>query len=102
MSRKVCVQFAVRNMMIMKNTLNQLGFGFDEVSEDQLEIRRSYNNIIINGEGISYDSANENEINGIKQAYTVNFYKDQAVREGMSLVEEKASNGEIVLRLRHG
>ena len=102
MSRKVCVQFEVRDMLIMKDTLNQLGFDFTEPSENLLDIDRSYNHIRIQDGSISYDSDDQTDVNKIKQTYMVNYYRDQAIREGMQVQEETNENGEIVLNILNG
>ena len=99
MSAKLCVQFEVRDMLIMRDTLKQLGHNFTEVSQERLEIQRSYNPIVIQDGSISFDSANQSEVNQIKQTYMVNYYKDQAIREGMQVKEEVNDNGEIVLNI---
>jgi hypothetical protein len=87
----------------MKNTLTQMGINYNELNAEELEINRSYNAIHMNartGE-ISYDSDDEHRVNEIKQGYTVNLYKDQAIREGMQLREERKTNGEVHLTLLH-
>ena len=101
MSRKICVQFEIRNMLIMRDTLKQMGMNYDEINEDQIEIRRNWNNIIMNSQTgqISYDEVNVNEVNSIKQNYMTNWYKDQAIREGMNLQEERNNLGQVVLHL---
>jgi hypothetical protein len=101
MSRKVEVNFEVRDMLIIKDTLKQMGINFDEISQDQVSIGRSYHNITIDAKtgNISYDEANTGEVNKIKQTYMVNFYKDRAIREGMQIKEEVQTNGEIVLNI---
>lgn len=101
MSRKINCLFEIRNMLIMKDTLRQLGYEFTDINQDCVEIAQSYNNIRIDastGE-ISYDSAQEKKVNTIKQNYMVNFYRDKAIKEGMQLTQEVGQDGEIVLML---
>jgi hypothetical protein len=99
MSAKICVQFEIRNMLIMKDTLRRLGFDFNEVSEDQIEMKRSYHNIVINSKtgSITHDSDNTHDVNKIKQAYSVNYYRAEAIKEGMQLREETNAHGEVIL-----
>lgn len=99
MSAKICVQFEIRNMLIMKDTLRQLGFDFNEISEDQVEMKRSYHNIVINSKSgiITHDSDHTKDVNKIKQAYAVNYYRAEALKEGMQLREETNAHGEVVL-----
>jgi hypothetical protein len=103
MSRKVCVQFEVRDMLIMKDTLAQMGIKFNEIDQERIEIQRSYHPIAINSKTgeISYDEMHGSDVNRIKQEYTVNFYKDKCIREGNQLKEERKANGEIVLHITH-
>lgn len=101
MSRKICVQFEVRDMLIMKDTLKQMGHDFIEKGQDIVQIQRSYHPIEINGKtgDISYDEMNVSEVNKIKQEYMLAFYKDQGIKEGMSLRETRLNNGDIELHL---
>jgi hypothetical protein len=101
MSRKIIVQFEIRDMFILKETLKQMGHDFIEKSQDVVAIQRSYNDIMFNAETgkVSYDEVNVSEVNAIKQQYMVNFYKDQAIKEGMQIREQKLSNGNIELHL---
>ena len=101
MSRKVCVQTEIRDMLILKNTLEQLGHKFTEKNQDIIEIQRSYHPIKFEtrtGE-ISYDEMNTKEVHAIKQAYAVNFYKDQAIKEGNQVQEVKLDNGDIRINI---
>ena len=93
MSRKVEVQFQVNSLSIMKATLKDLGIAFNE-QENSINISRRWNSIEINGDTgkISYDSDNELEVNKIKQAYTANFYVDQAIRQGAQLEKVQVGN----------
>jgi hypothetical protein len=101
MSRKIIVQFEIRDMLILKDTLKEMGHDFIEKSQDVVAIRRAYNDIEFNAEtgNVSYDEVNVSEVNAIKQQYMVNFYKDQAIKEGMQIREQKLSNGNIELHL---
>jgi len=101
MSTKINVNFEVRNAVIMKDTLQQLSIQYEETNPDVLLIRRAYNNTVIdaNKGKITYDSDFTCEIDKIKQKYMVNWYRDQAIREGMNVEEEVKSNGEVVLHV---
>jgi hypothetical protein len=101
MSRKLCVQFEIRNMLIMKDTLKQMGLNYNELNQDAVEVHRGYAPISINAKSgeISYDNVDQSIVDSIKQTYTVNSYKDQAIREGMQLKEEHQANGEVHLTL---
>jgi hypothetical protein len=86
-------------MLIMKDTLKQMGIDYTELNENQIDVKTNYRatNIDALTGQISYDSSDENIVNQIKQGYTVNFYKDQAIREGMQIHEERQANGEVHL-----
>ena len=101
MSRKVCVQTEIRDMLILKDTLKQMGHNFTEVNADVIEMQRAYNNIQFNTKtgDVSYDDAQTNEVNTIKQTYAVNFYRDRAIKEGNQVQEVKRANGEIEIRI---
>jgi hypothetical protein len=103
MSQKICVQSEIRDMLILKDTLNQLGHNFNEISAEVVEIKRSWNPISFNTStgAVSYDNAHLNEVNQIKQTYMVNFYKNQAIQEGMNVTESVNASGEIELHITH-
>ena len=100
MSRKICIQTEIRDKLILKDTLKEMGFDFTE-NRDVIEMNRAYHNLSINTESgkVSYDDANAGEFNKITTQYTVNFYKDKALKEGNQLVQETTSDGKIVLRI---
>jgi hypothetical protein len=101
MSQKICVQFEVREALIMKDTLRELGHDFTENKTDILTIQASYMPITVNcvaGE-ISHDSASQSVVNKIKQQYMVNFYRDKAIKEGMQIQEEVKANGEVIINM---
>jgi len=101
MSRKVVVQTEIRDMLILKDTLKQMGHNHSDVGTDIIEMRRSYHNIQFNTKtgDISFDDAQTNEVNTIKQAYAVNFYKDRAIKEGNQIQEVKRASGEIEIHI---
>jgi len=101
MSGEVCVRFEIRSMAIMKDTLKQMGIEYNDLSQDEISIRRNYHNIIINSHtgNITYDEVDNKKVDNIKQNYMVSFYKDKAIREGMQLKEEVNAKGEVVLTL---
>jgi hypothetical protein len=101
MSRKIVVQTEIRDTLILKDTLKQMGHAFTETNAEIIEMRRSYNSIQFNTKtgSVSFDDAQTNEVNTIKQAYAVNFYRDQAIKEGNQIQEVKRANGEIEIRI---
>ena len=99
MSRRVNVHFEVRDMLIMKETLKQMGINFNEISENVIET--SNPRIEINGDtsNMNYDSMDKKAAQNIKQEYMVEFYRDKAIREGNRLEKKVEANGEILLTL---
>lgn len=101
MSDEVKVLFEIRSMLIMKDTLKEMGIDFNELSDKAVEIPRQYNNIVINSETgeINFDSENKGEVDKICQQYQSAWYKDQLIREGNRFTEEVSANGEIILHV---
>ena len=99
MSRHITVLSEVHDALILKDTLNQMGVKYTEVSDDVISIQRSYHSIMIdtNTDKISCDEANASEVEEIKYQYSINFYKDQAIKEGNSVTEEVTADGETVI-----
>ena len=101
MSQKICVQFEVREALIMKDTIKELGHDFTEQSQDVLTIQASYSPITIdcNAGKISCDSGSQTTVNKIKQQYMINFYRDKAIKEGMQIQQEVKANGEVIIHM---
>ena len=88
-------------MLIMKDTLKNMGIDYEELNQNQVRVARSYQDITIDASKgtINYDSASEHEVNRIKQNYMTNFFRDKAIREGNQLREERLANGDIRLHV---
>jgi len=101
MSEKIIIECEVRSMLIMKDTLEQMGFNYKELDDHRVQISQSYHNITIdsNTGRISCDSANRREVNKITQEYMLNFFKDKAIKEGNKFREERLANGEVELHI---
>jgi len=101
MSRLICAQFEVRNMLIMKDTLTQMNIDYKELNKDCIQIGQYRNSIKINAASgeISYDSDQERDVNSIKQNYMVNVFRDKTIREGNRVQEEVSANGDIILHV---
>lgn len=101
MSDDIKIEFEVRNMTIMRKTLEEMDIHFNSLSDDVVEIPRDYHNIVINGNTgeISFDTMNKNEVDIITQKYQVAWYKDNLIRQGNKVKEEVKQTGEIVLRV---
>ena len=100
MSRGVEVEFEVRSMDIMKDTLTKMKIKFSE-NGNEVTIGKRYNNITINSDTgrIAYDEENQKQVDKICQQYMVNWYKDRAIREGNEVQEEVMANGEVHLHV---
>lgn len=101
MSREIRVDFEVKSMAIMKSTLDQMGITFREGNDHSLSVSRRYRDITVdNVTGqIIYDEEDKKLIEDITQEYTVNFYKDKAIREGNKFREVRKANGEVELHI---
>jgi len=101
MSRDVSVEFEVRSLCIMEDTLKEMEIPYSKSQKNILTIKKPYHNIVINSESgkISYDEENKNEVDILTRNYMVNWYKDQAIREGNEIREEVMANGEIHLHV---
>lgn len=104
MSEKIVIQCEIRSMLIMKDTLKEKGFDYQELSQDRLRIKRPYYNIEINGKTgeISCDSMNKSEVDTIKKEYMVSFFKDKAIKEGNKFKETRKANGEVEIHILRG
>ena len=101
MSREIETLFEIRSMLILKDTLREMGIDYQELKGDILRIDRDYHDIVINGETgeISYDEENQQEINKIKQTYQTNWYKDNLIRQGNKITEEVTATGEVIIHV---
>jgi hypothetical protein len=102
MSRSVSVVFEVRSMAIMEDTLKAMNIDYNKSNKGNVfTIKRDYNNIVINGNTnkIRSDEMDKSTVNEICKNYTVNWYKDRAIREGNEIREEVKANGEVHLHV---
>jgi hypothetical protein len=100
MSQKLCIQFEVREALIMKDTLKEMGYDFTEAKPDVLSLRATYAMTIdCNAGSIRFDSGDTGTVNKIKQQYMINFYRDKAIKEGMQIQEETKANGEVIINM---
>lgn len=107
MSRDIRVQFEVRDMLVMKNTLKQMGYDCRELGSNKIAANKMGSFL---GGGITIDGnageiiaahGNVREVDEIKQAYTTELYRDRAIQEGMQVHEETNAEGEIILWFSH-
>lgn len=98
MSRKIEVQFEVRERLIMEDTLKQMGYTFNEHG-NVIQVNNPHVKIDCNRGSMSYDSAYSRGADEIKQRYMVNFYRDKAIREGNQVREETTAKGEVVISI---
>lgn len=98
MSTEMEILFEVRSKLIMKETLKKMGIDYDEVGS-VLAVQKKHGLKIDCKTGrITYDSDDKKAVESICQNYTVNFYCDQAIKEGNKVTTEKAKN-EIILHI---
>jgi len=89
-------------MAIMKKTLEQMGYSFTEAGET-LKLSSGRYDITVDGKKgrINFDSEDRKLINTISQNYQVNFFRDQAIREGNKVTQEQMADGRIILHVSH-
>jgi len=88
----------------MKEALTELG----------LECRESADVLTVTGEGlyrstiidcnsgiISFDESSGKIIDNIKKAYTMKFYRSEAIKEGMNIETHQEANGDVLIYLTH-
>lgn len=98
MSEEIHVEFEVRSVPIMRETLNEMGYVFTETQKEILVVNRKYHNIVINGKTgeVSLDIENKKEVDLITQNYQTAWFKDNLIREGHQYTEEVV-NGVVEL-----
>lgn len=101
MSAEIKVQFEVRDMLIMKDTLKRLGYDYKEMGEHRVEIASHYRPIAIdsNSGEISFDNVDQKKVDKIRQEYMVDFYRDKALREGCQFKQEVNAQGEVIINI---
>jgi hypothetical protein len=101
MSKEIKVSFQINSIGLMKKTLADLSISYNEVNEERLEIDRRWHPIVINyrSNEISCDDMDQAFVNNIQKNYTLNAYRDKAIREGVRLQEEVTATGEIHLTI---
>ena len=103
MSYEVNVQFEVRSLRIMKETLQDMKIAYKEVNPGILSIDRRYHNIVINSNDgtVSLDSDNRAEVDKITQTYQVNWYKEKLIKEGRQFTETLTAEGVVELHVHN-
>ena len=101
MSKEIIVNFEVRSIEIMKNTLTQMGIKYSEDKSGNLKISKRWHNIVIDSKngGLSYDEMDKIEVDKICLQYQLNWFRDAAIREGNEIREEVMSNGEVCIHV---
>jgi hypothetical protein len=90
MSTKLIIQTEIRNMAILKGTLEEMGLNFTAENEDVVRIQAAYPiSINLQNGNIDYDSDQKNQVQGLIQQYAANFMKDEYIREGSSIVSQE-------------
>jgi len=88
-------------MDIMLQTLDELKYSYNKNSNEMVTVSGTYGGITIDGNAgkIKYDSVHQTKVDKIKQNYTVNFYRDQAIREGNEIRQSVNDQGIITLQI---
>jgi len=96
MSVKIEVKSEISNLEIIRDTLTELGYTFTE-RDEVLSINKNFHHLAIDTKSgqITCDSAQSAEVKEIKKQYARNFYRNQAIQEGMNIQEQVSANGTI-------
>jgi len=102
MSKEIKVSFEIHNRAILKKALSQLGYVFTETGDEIAVSGDFYMPVRFNiaHKDVSFDNMDTKKVNAIKQAYSVGYYRDQAIREGSQVAQEVMSDGSIRLRIQ--
>lgn len=95
MSTKVIISFQVTDMLIMEQSLKKLKHEFSKNSNG-LSIKRSYQNIDITKEQITYDSMDRNVVEKIMYEFQKDFQVHERIIRG-ELFEVTETSNEIVI-----
>ena len=102
MSMKTVVRCEIRDLAIMKETVEEMGYGFTAVGEDALQIKASYPITVNATDGtITCDSYDKSTVEKIMVNYQVNLVKEEALREGAHFEQEVLENGDIHISIRN-
>lgn len=104
MSSEYTVHFEIRDMLIMKNALEQMGYNYQELGNEHLAVKTStFRDIIVDGNAgtITCNDSLKAEADKIKQGYMVEFYRENAIQEGNQIHMEEQTDGSIDIYLSH-
>ena len=82
MSAQITAKIEIRDMRILKDTLEKLNFKFKE-SNGQISINEGYRGIVFNGDKVTFDSGQQHTIDNIKSQYALNFKKQELANLGL-------------------
>jgi len=100
MSTEVIGTTQIRDMLILKKTLEEMGISFQELSEETLAWGTRYNRMQVNvatGQ-IKYDSMNKSQVQELQQQYGKQFIMYEIAKKGhcVESVQTVGDNIEII------
>ena len=96
MSTKIVVQTEIREMTILKDTLEEMGLNHT-VENDVVRIQNLSYPVAINLQtgDINYDSDQKGQIQDMVQQYAANWWKNECLKEGTETRQEVDTQGRI-------
>lgn len=84
MSKSIIGTTQIRDMLILKKTLEEMGIAFNEINNETLAWGSGYNKFRINvasGE-VKYDSMRKTEFEALQKQYSKNFILQEIAKKG--------------------
>jgi hypothetical protein len=82
MSAQITAKIEIRDMRILKDTLEKMGYKFTETG-NEISINTGYRGIRFCGDKVTYDSGQGQTVNEIKCQYALNFKKQELANLGL-------------------
>jgi hypothetical protein len=82
MSCQITAKIDIRDMRILKDTLEKMGYKFKE-SGKGITVNEGYRSIRITESEVTFDTGNEHIVNDIKVQYAFNFKKQELASLGL-------------------
>jgi intein-encoded DNA endonuclease-like protein len=97
MSTKIIVQTEIREMAILRDTLEEMGLSFTAENENIIRIQNMSYPVSINLQNgsIDYDSDQRSIVDDMIQKYAVNYVRDEYLKRGLSIQQEVDQQGRI-------
>ena len=97
MSKGIIGQTEIRNKLILKKALEEMGISYKELSDETMSWGESYNKMTIdlNTGEISYDNAKQRQVKEIQQMYSKQFIMQEILKKGHKVESVNTVDGNI-------